>query len=166
MPIRGTLKTGPRYNFLNLKFYKQFLKDTGSTLSYKQFVEIIDRSNRKIKDKILNNTEGFKMPEVLGYMAISRYKPKPGTRKIDFGRSQQLGHTVYHTNFHSYGYDARVQWYTYQIAQCKNVEIYKFLPDKEFQSLKSDKLLQGKIYNEFKYEHFKLKKIKIRLNRL
>lgn len=166
MPLRGTLKTGPRHNFLNLRFYNQFIKDTGSNLTYKQFVDIIDSSCRKMKNKIIDNTEGFKMPEVLGYMATSRYKPKPGTRRVDFGKSQQLGFTVYHTNFHSFGYNARIQWYTYQIAQCRNIEIYKFVPDKEFQALKSNRLIEGKVYNEFRYEHFKLKKIKIRLNRL
>ncbi len=159
-----SLNNGARYNVLNITFWRKFKKETGIDIEYRDFVSIIDVSNRKIKEKVLNNVTGFKLPENLGYLAMSAYKPKD--RRIDYNSTKKLGKVVYHTNFHSNGLDAKVTWYTHQVAICKNIGTYRFIPDREFQKLKSAKLKEGKKYIQYHYSDFRIKKIKIDLDRL
>lgn len=159
-----SLRNGERYNFLNISFWRKFKKETGIDIEYRDFISIIDFSNRKIKEKVVNNISGFKLPEQLGYLAISKYKSKE--RKIDYNKSKQLNTKVYFTNFHSKGFDARIMWYINQIASCRNIHEYKFVPDREFTHMKSAQLKAGKNYNSYNYDDFKMKKIRINLDRL
>lgn len=160
----GSLSNGDRYNFLNVSFWRRFKRENNIDIEYRDFMSIIDVSNRKIKEKVCNNVMGFKLPENLGYLAISAYKPK--ARKIDFNKTKKLGVTVYHTNFHSNGMDARIMWYTHKIAICRNIGQYKFVPDREFTHLKSSLLRSGKKYNIYSYDDFRMKRIRTNLDKL
>lgn len=159
-----SLSNGPRYNCLTREFWRRFVRETGVEISKKDFMNIIETSNRKIKEKVVNNVLGFKLPENLGYLAITSYKPKK--KKIDFNKTKKYGVTVYHTNFHSKGMDAKISWYTDQIAICKNIRGYKFTPDRDFTKMKSIKLKEGKVYPTYHYDDFRMKRIKINLDKL
>lgn len=160
----GSLTNGSRHNILNISLWRKFKRETGIEMEYRDFVSIIELSIKRIKYRILNNTSGFKLPSALGYMAVSRYKSKE--RKIDWNKTKILGKRVYHTNFHSHGYDARLVWYTKNIAHCRHADEYKFVPDREFQKMKSKKLIEGMKYNEYTYADFKSKKIRLNLDKL
>lgn len=167
MPSLGTtLKNGPRYNVVDVKLWKKYVKASGNNISYATFKNVIVKSNDLIRTKVLDNVSGYKMSESLGYIAVKRYKPSPGTKSIDFNKSKIHGVKIYHTNFHSYGYTGRIVWFTAKLSTCKYINLYKFIPDRDFQRGLAKRILAGKIYNEFGYDHFKARKIRVNLNRL
>lgn len=162
MPAKNsTLKNGPRYVTCTKELYKRFIEETKQQITYKEFTTIINTSNEVIKNICLNNTQGFKMPENLGHMAISRYKPKIGVRSIDWKRSKETGVRVYHTNFHSFGYKARISWYIDSLSKCGNLEVYKFIPERFFSREVATYILAGKVYNELCYDDLRVTKIRL-----
>lgn len=164
MPTKGTtLKTGSRLAIVNPKFYRQFIKETKIDIDYKKFSEIIQLCNEVSALKVLENTSGYKIPENMGYLAVNRYKSKK--RSIDYKKTKEFGTIIYHTNFHSYGYKSRVQWFSSQIVHCKFHQIYKFIPERKMSRELGKRMKSGKVYNEFNYSHFKLKKIRLNLEK-
>lgn len=96
-----------------IDMYKQYRKDYGDDVDYKQFKDILDRFNEEILSCLLQSSEGFKMPFGLGYVQIVKYKPKSMTPKslsVDFKSSAEYGKTIYHLNEHSDGYKYRLYW--------------------------------------------------------
>lgn len=96
-----------------IDMYKQYRKDYGDDVDYRQFKDILDRFNEEILSCLLQSSEGFKMPFGLGYVQIVKYKPKSMTPKslsIDFKSTAEYGKTIYHLNEHSNGYKYRLYW--------------------------------------------------------
>lgn len=96
-----------------IDMYKQYKKDYGDDVDYKQFKDILDKFNEQILNCLLQSSEGFKMPFGLGYVQIVKYKPKSMTPKslsVDFKSSAEYGKTIYHLNEHSNGYKYRLYW--------------------------------------------------------
>lgn len=96
-----------------IDMYKQYRKDYGNDVDYKQFKDILDRFNEEILSCLLQSSEGFKMPFGLGYVQIVKYKPKSMTPKslsIDFKSTAEYGKIIYHLNEHSNGYKYRLYW--------------------------------------------------------
>ena len=63
--------------------------------------------------KIINRSEGFKMPYGLGFIQIGKYQPKTLTNKslsVDYKSSKEYGKCIYHLNEHSDGYKYRLYW--------------------------------------------------------
>lgn len=92
--------------------YKQYIKD-GNDTSYFVFKTILERFNQIVLEKLLNDSEGFKMPYGLGYIQIVKYKPKTMSGKslsVDYKSSAEYGKTIYHLNEHSDGYKFRLYW--------------------------------------------------------
>lgn len=96
-----------------IDMYKQYKKDYGNDVDYRQFKDILDRFNEEILSCLLQSSGGFKMPFGLGYVQIVKYKPKSMTPKslsIDFKSTVEYGKTIYHLNEHSNGYKYRLYW--------------------------------------------------------
>lgn len=96
-----------------IDMYKQYKKDYGDDVDYKQFKDILDKFNEQILNCLLQSSGGFKMPFGLGYVQIVKYKPKSMTPKslsVDFKSSAEYGKTIYHLNEHSDGYKYRLYW--------------------------------------------------------
>lgn len=96
-----------------IDMYKQYKKDYGDDVDYKQFKNILDKFNEQILNCLLQSSGGFKMPFGLGYVQIVKYKPKSMTPKslsVDFKSSAEYGKTIYHLNEHSDGYKYRLYW--------------------------------------------------------
>ena len=162
MPIKGSsLKNGDRYNIIDRKFYDDFVKATkGHNISYKEFSTVINLSNELIRRSVLTNNQGFKLPEALGYLAVTRYKAKLGMRMVDWKKSKEAGTRVYHTNFHSFGYKSRIQWYMDSLAKCKFIKVYKFIPERLFQRSLAQEIYKGKLYNELTPGYFRGRKLR------
>ena len=158
------LRNGPRHNIVCKELYNRFILSTKDNISYNQFVSIINYSNNKIKDIIISNIQGFKLPEQLGYIGVTMYKPKPGKHKIDWQKTKLAGTKVYYTNFHSYEWIPRTSWYTDSLSSCRNLNVYKYIPDRAFTRQLAKGVLEGKMYNELKLDYFKVKKIRLSKN--
>lgn len=92
--------------------YKAYKKIDENT-SYFRFKRILEQFNINLLDLLLNASEGFKMPQRLGFVCIVKYKPKTYTNKSlskDYKTSNELGKTIYHLNEHSDGYKYRLYW--------------------------------------------------------
>ena len=95
-----------------IDMHKQYCKDV-KKVDYRLFKRILDEFNKIVLDKLLNASEGFKMPYGLGYIQIVKYKPKSFTPKslsIDYKASAEYGKRIYHLNEHSDGYKFRLYW--------------------------------------------------------
>ena len=94
--------------------YRPFIQQNVDVeLSYVDFKRILDAMSRIILYKLLNASEGFKMPFGLGYIQIGKYMPKTLTNEslsVDYKSSKELGKTIYHLNEHSQGYKYRLYW--------------------------------------------------------
>ena len=92
--------------------YKSY-KEIDENMDYLRFKRILDQFNTNLLDSLLNASEGFKMPQRLGFICIVKYKPKTYTNKSlskDYKTSNELGKTIYHLNEHSDGYKYRLYW--------------------------------------------------------
>lgn len=167
MPAKGIgLVHGNRFNVITRQFWKNYVESSGIEITFEQFKAVINKSNEKIKSLIVSNVGGYKMNESLGYIVVKRYKPKPGERSVDYAKSKQAGCLVYHTNFHSYGYKGRIMWLTNKISTCKYIGVYKFVAARDFSRSVSEQLKAGKVYNEYSYDYFKAKQIRVNVNKL
>lgn len=165
MPTKGTkLRTGDRLVVVTPKFYRKFLKENEDIeITYAQFSKVIQECNDLLGVKVIDNTLGVRLPENMGYLAVTRYKSK--RRNVDYKKTKELGQTIYHTNFHSYGYNNRIQWFSNQITICKFHQIYKFIPERKVSRDLAKRSFAGKVYNEYSYQHFKNKKLRVKLDK-
>lgn len=122
MPAKGYSQR--RNNIITKDLYKTFKKDTGIEIDYKTFQNIIIESNSTIFDIVANEATGFKLPEGMGYLVVTKYKSKK--KSVDWQNSKRLKRAVYLTNLHSFGFISHIKWCKFSIARFKFNEIYKF----------------------------------------
>jgi hypothetical protein len=149
MPAPGTtLVYGKRFNPLNRELYKKFIKETCINIDYDTFVKVIRRTNEVIKDSIVEEEAGIKLPENLGHIVVTRYKSK--RIPIDWKKTRELKIKVAHVNLHSFGYIHHIKWFRMGIV-CANNFIYKFEPYRFLKRAVAAKVKEGKQY--FKWEN-------------
>lgn len=108
---------GGRVGFINRKSYKAFIKKYPlSHVTYEEYISVLKKSNIHIRDFILTNELGFKLPLNLGYIAVKKFKPSKKHIAIDWVNSRRLGKRIPFTNFHSFGY-------SYSISLFKNSRV-------------------------------------------
>lgn len=129
-----------RTNYSGHKGYREFVKKHPKTeIDYKTYSTVIKKSNEKIRDYILTNLLGFKLPSNLGYIAVSKIKPKYHHKLIDWPATNRLGKVIPLTNLHTFGY-------TYKICFYKNT---RYSPLRIF-NFKAHRLLKRMLANHIK----------------
>lgn len=126
MPAKGSqLKCGHRNYIFGKKFYDTLTQKYNVVLTRKQCSDVIRDANKIIADLIRDELDGFKLPNGIGYLTVTKFKPKKDP--IDWQKTKELGKYVYHLNFHSFGYCPRVCWYRVgRIRQTSLSDVYKF----------------------------------------
>ena len=124
MPSKGYRRT--RNNVISEKFFNSIKKDSKLEIDYKTFQKIILESNSTIFDIVANEPTGFKLPEGLGYLVVTKYKSNK--KPIDWKNTHKYKKVIYLTNLHSFGYISHIKWCKFSIARFKYNEIYKFEP--------------------------------------
>lgn len=148
MPAKGSkLKCGERYNPLNKKLYKQFIKETEIDIDFETFKTIIKDTNQMIHDAIAEEEVGVKLPENLGNIVVTKYK----STKVptDWHNSKKLNKYVPILNLHSFGYVHHIKWFTIGVAH--HIYTYKFIPYRTLTRKVSQLIKSGKKY--FKWEN-------------
>ncbi len=82
-------------------------------VDYGLYKRILDEMCRIILYKVLNGSEGFKMPYGLGFMQVGKYRPKTlsgDSLSVDYKASREYDKRIYHLNEHSNGYKYRLYW--------------------------------------------------------
>lgn len=162
MPAKGSsLQNGPRHNPVNKETWEAFKVESGLDIDYQTWTKIIHAGNERYAYKIQNNAMGVKFPEFMGHAGTTRYKPKVGRRRIDWKKSNELGVKVYHTNFHSDGYESRIVWIVDPESTVRFLHVYKLVPDRKMSRGTAPLIKDGKIYNQLNHEHFRMGKIRI-----
>jgi hypothetical protein len=108
----GKNKIQNRANFINRETYVAFKeKFPDSKITYEQFILILKESTSTIRDHILDNPLGFKLPYNLGYIAVDKFKAKDDYVCIDWQATRRLGKRVPLTNLHSFGHIYKIKFF-------------------------------------------------------
>lgn len=111
MSTGRNLITG-RVSFLNRDGYRLFKKTyPSSPITYDEYITILKESTLCIKQHILENPIGFKLPCNLGYIAVHKYKPKKTRIMIDWVNTKKHGKRIPLLNLHSMGYMYKILFY-------------------------------------------------------
>lgn len=99
-----------RVGFINRIYYNKFVeKNPSTTITYEQYISVLKQSTILIRDFILGNELGFKLPFNLGYIAVDKYKCSKNYVAVDWVNTRKLGRIIPLTNFHSLGYGFKVK---------------------------------------------------------
>lgn len=123
----GLNKVRGRHGFINIESYKRGFKakypDTDVT--YTQYIAVLKASNAKIRDIVLDNPLGFKLPYDLGYVTVDRYMPNGRSRKpIDWPATLKFGYRIPLLNLHSFGHIYMIKLFANTLV--KPMLVYKF----------------------------------------
>lgn len=93
-------------------FYDMY-KECPIDVPYDVYKRILDTMCTIITEKVLEGSDGFKMPYGLGFIQVGKYKPKKYDEKslsVDYKASKEYNKKIYHLNEHSDGYKFRLHW--------------------------------------------------------
>lgn len=154
MPAKGTHYQLPdRDQVLSPSLWKAFKQKHNIEISYSDFTNIIKESNKKIFNAVLEDENGFKLPENLGYFCIIKYKTKK--KAINWADSKKYGKKIYFLNLHSFGYRYHIKWFKTGIARFAFNEVFKFAPLRLMRTEVSKKIKAGvKDYHEWTLKDF------------
>src|SRR5689334_9320632 len=116
MPAKGFYYS--RDTVISEEFFNQFLEEYPEykeLIDYQQFKNIIFDSNKSIADIIGNDSQGFKLPENMGFIAVTKYKSKK--KAIDWKNSKEFNKKIFHVNLHSFGFTHHIRWFKAGIAK-------------------------------------------------
>lgn len=139
----GKTKISGRITYIKKDEYKKFIeKYPNSDVTYEEFITILKESNNYIKEQILDNQLGFKLPHNLGYIAVNKFKTSRKFVAIDWVNTKKLGKIVPLTNFHSFGHAYRIMLYKnakVKPLQAYHMDAHRLLKRALAQNIKQDK---------------------------
>lgn len=149
MPAKNTgLEHGERFNPLNKALYNRFIDDTCINIDYKTFITVVQKTNEIIKESIVEEEAGVKLPENLGHIIVTKYKSKK--TPWDWHNTMKHQVKVPHLNLHSFGYIHHIKWFGIGV-RVANIFIYKFKPYRILKRAVAKNIKEGKKY--FKWEN-------------
>jgi hypothetical protein len=153
MPAKGSHYNFPdRKQVLSPELWKAYKEKSGKDISYADFTNIIKESNKKIFETVLEDENGFKLPENLGYLCIIKYKTKK--KAINWADTKKYGQKIYYLNLHSFGYRYHIKWFKTGISRFAFNEVFKFVPLRTMRTEVSKKIKAGKEYHEWTLKDF------------
>lgn len=107
-------KLGSDINCSTLKYYRQFIKETGRTdITYKMFSEIPSLIHGRMIEKLYTQSYFIRIPE-LGSLKLLKVKPiTNGDARVDWDYYNKTGERVLRRNSHTNGYMFKFHLYTY-----------------------------------------------------
>jgi hypothetical protein len=153
MPSKGTTyKTGKRNLIIDKKFCNSLREETGLDIDDKTIRSIILDSNDEIADLVVNGEEGFKLPENLGYIVVTKYKSK--RQPVDWVNSKKLRRKVLLTNLHSFGYVHHIKWFKIGATNFAFREVFRLEPARLIKRAVAKNVKSGKVYHEWSNSDF------------
>lgn len=143
---------------LNKKLHKAFVekypKYAGMDLNL--FKEVVSTYNGLMWQGAIDNRDGVKLPESLGYLVIVKCD-RPQGENTDFIASIKYGQKVNHINWDSDNYLAKICYSNYSLKyRFADRELWKFNPVKQFRSTVAGSFAE--LYNNYIHltKHVKL----------
>jgi ribosome biogenesis protein Nip4 len=109
-------------------------------------------SNKKICETVVEDENGFKLPENLGYLCVIKYKTKK--KAINWADTKKYGKTIYFLNLHSFGFRYHIKWFKTGISRFSFNEVYKFAPLRTMRTHVSKNAKANKEYHEWNLKDF------------
>lgn len=127
-----------KYNTLNKDLYKLFLEKYKYEISWKEFKEIITKSNIIATDIIINNRDGFDLPFMLGKIIIATCNKKKD-KNYNWKVSEEVGRDVFFKNWESNQYLCKI-FYTNFGTKYKFplMNFWSFRPSRDFKKKTSE----------------------------
>jgi hypothetical protein len=144
-------KVRNRVGFINQRTYKEF-SQKHPDISYNEYVEVLKASNKAIRDTILNNPLGFKLPYNIGYLAVDKFKGLRDYVAIDWIATRRLGKKIPLTNLHSFGYFFKIK--LYPNPRIKPLQVYKMTAHRILKRMLAASIKGGKEYLEIDRSYF------------
>jgi len=91
-------------------FSMEYCKEYPKDLSKSEYIRIMIRFFKLVRDEIIYNKFHFKLPNGLGLIRIRKSKKGVTARKIDFNKSKLLNKKIYYLNLHSNRYFFKWYW--------------------------------------------------------
>jgi hypothetical protein len=130
---RGKAKLKIDYTLRDV--YKFYVKEVGkeNALSYKVFRKLNDEKSELLVNRILVDSETFRVPCNLGEIRISKRRLNVSSKvlKVDWETTKKIGKKVYHLNEHRNGYRYKVLW-SKSKSKIENKTVYHFKPCRKF----------------------------------
>lgn len=133
MPAKGTtLRVGERHPVFSKDFVTKLKNDLPHlNYSQKELKEIFDLANLKIKEEILKDPSGFRLPCNMGILAVSKYKHK--TTVCDYRNSRDFKKKIPYLNLHSFGNMFAIKYYRVSDNKIGDmIKFFKFHPTRDF----------------------------------
>ena len=150
----GKTKISNRVGYVNRVGYIEFIKKyPNSGISYKEYISILKESNICIKNYILTNELGFKLPYNLGYIAVMKFKQKENYVVTDWVNSRKFKKFIPLTNLHSFGWMYKIKIFKnprIKPLQVYNVDIHRLVKRELAKKIKEG----GSNYLELDHSYF------------
>ena len=134
VPQRGKSKYKVDISTKNVysKYSEEHIND-GFELSKDDYNRICEKFIEKIKDKIILDSDEWKMPYRLGSISIRKNKGISSVTlpPIDWKTSREIGKIVRYLNHHTHGYVFRIYW-NKKGNNIRNRGFYKFQAARKF----------------------------------
>jgi len=146
---------------LNKDLFKAFIEKYPhyKDLDLNLFKEIVHTYNGNLREGAIENRDGVKLPESLGYILITKCDKPKGTN-TDYAASAKYGKKVNHANWDSDNYLAKICYTNYSLKyRFSDRELWGFSPVKQFKSAVAGSFPE--LYNNYIHlnENTKLSKL-------
>lgn len=129
------------YNVVNKDLHEQWQKETGYTLSFKQFEDVWAKITEVIRTQVVENTHGVRLPFFNGDLVTNYVNMLNSVEKR--GLSTQLGYSVKPLNWHSGGKPGKVCWsINHARRQHRRLILFAFNPCRIFSNLAGEGFLK------------------------
>lgn len=142
-----------RKGFITKKTYNAFIKKHPTVdITFEQFKMILEESNKAIRDSILENELGFKLPNRLGYIAVTKFKPKKECYAVNWIETRRLGKKIPQLNLHSLGYIYQIK--LYKNPNVRSLMVYKMNAHRIIKRMLAAKIKSGTDYLEIDRSYY------------
>jgi len=157
MPAKGqSLRLGKRHTITGKTFLRRLRKKHPNLdLTNAEINGIIADGNKMISQIVMNNPGGFRLPKMLGHLAITRFKTdKLATNHV---ASKKMKKFVPFTNLHSFGYRFNIRHF--RVTQARVLTLlrcYYLYPVRSFKRTFAKRVIEtgGEEYVDFEKNYF------------
>jgi hypothetical protein len=146
-------KVTGRHGFINIPAYKAFkAKYPEADVTYREYIDVLKASTCAIRDHILDNPLGFKLPYNFGYIAVDKFKPLNDYVLVDWKNSRRLKRRILFTNLHSFGYIFKIK--LYPNPKIVPMRVHKFDAHRLVKRALAKRVKEGKEYLEIDRSYY------------
>lgn len=130
-------------NILNKDFYDRVRRSHVSLkqLTDQQIKAIVHTAGALVQQKVMENRDGFELPEQLGYLFLGAV-PATKERNVDYKKSIELGKLVHHQNWETDNLTGKIFYTNYAAKyRFKFHELWQFTAVRQFKKAASKAFL-------------------------